>query len=120
MLSNNIGDEGAIILADILRYNNTVQKINLGHNNIGDEGAIAIAHMLRSNTSIREIDLRGNNIGKEGAIALADMLRYKRVQSLPVGFVSSQRVSKLYNTTVREIYLDYLFPVARIYNRNDM
>ena len=61
---NNIGKEGAIALADMLRYNTTIHKIYLWDNNIGDDGAIAIANTLRYNTTVQEIDLSNNNIEK--------------------------------------------------------
>ena len=62
---NNIGKEGAIALADMLRYNTTIREIYLSINNIGDDGAIALADMLRYNTSIREMHLWDNNIGED-------------------------------------------------------
>ena len=45
--------------------NGDLQRINLWNNNIGDDGAIALADMLRYNTSIQEINLWTNNIGKD-------------------------------------------------------
>ena len=42
---------------------------NLWNNNIGKDGVIALADMLRYNTTIREIYLSTNNIGDDGAIA---------------------------------------------------
>ena len=48
MEQNNIGDEGAIAIADALKTNSTLQEISLRKNDIGDEGAIAIAEVLKT------------------------------------------------------------------------
>ena len=61
---NNIGDEGARVLAG----NTTIQTLNLEENNIGDEGAKALA----GNTTIQTLNLRYTYIGDEGARALAE------------------------------------------------
>ncbi len=73
---NNIGAEGAIALAEALKYNTSVTSIKLSSNKIGDEGAIALAEALKSNTSVTSIALWKNNIGAEGARALAEVLKY--------------------------------------------
>ncbi len=45
-------------------------KIN--RNCIGDAGARALADALRMNSTLQRIDLEGNNIGYQGARDLAD------------------------------------------------
>ncbi|WP_341756088.1 MULTISPECIES: hypothetical protein [unclassified Candidatus Tisiphia] len=49
--SNNISDKGAIILARLLKNNNTIKKICL-NNNITDNGAITLVGLLESNNKI--------------------------------------------------------------------
>ena len=72
MSDNNIGDEGAKYIADMLVVNKTLQKIYLSNNNISDKGADSIAASLVINKSIRSIWLRNNKIGDQGAEKLAD------------------------------------------------
>ncbi|CAK9020481.1 unnamed protein product [Durusdinium trenchii] len=62
-----IGDALAQALAEALKVNNTVERINLEQNNIGPAGAEALAEALKVNNSVRKIYLRSNNIGPAGA-----------------------------------------------------
>lgn len=72
---NNIGNDGAIAFADLLRKNTSIQFVSLAHNNIGPEGARAIADALMLNMTVVSISLRGNPIDDEGGIAIGTMIR---------------------------------------------
>ena len=48
--------------------------LNLSMNNIGDGGALAIAEMLKSNTTLESLDLSGNVIDYDGITAIAEAL----------------------------------------------
>ena len=74
IIKNHIGNEGASILAEALRTNNTLHTINLSGNQIKDEGAESIAQALRENNTIRTINLDGNEIGNEGATSFSKTL----------------------------------------------
>jgi hypothetical protein len=52
---NDIGDEGASALADALKVNTTVTKLNLSYNHIAFQGALALFSALDTNTSVTEI-----------------------------------------------------------------
>ena len=67
-----IGDEGAIILAEALKYNTSITSIDLASTRMCDEGLIALSEALRINKTIQSINLISNEIGNEGAIALAE------------------------------------------------
>ena len=69
MTCNNIGDEGAEYIANMLAVNKSLQKITLNGNNIGDQGAQSIATSLVSNTGIQEVWLRSNTIHAGGMSA---------------------------------------------------
>ena len=73
--NKEIGDEGAKALAEALKVNTTVKELFLQLCGIGDDGAAAFAEALRSNTSLTELHLGGCNIGDDGAAALAEALR---------------------------------------------
>jgi len=72
---NNIGNAGAIALAELLRNNNTIQSLSLSYNNIGPLGARALADSLLLSMSLQSMSLQGNDLDDEGGVALAVMLR---------------------------------------------
>ena len=59
---------------DALAKNNTLEVVNLNNNNIGVEGAKVLAEALKVNTTLERIYLDGNNIGDGGAKYLARVL----------------------------------------------
>ena len=73
-----IGDEGAKALAEALKENATVERLNLSDCGIGADGAAALAEALRSNTSLTQLDLEyacwldGNGVGEQGKQLLRD------------------------------------------------
>ena len=69
-----IGDMGAQALAEALRENSSLTKLELDANSIGDAGAQALAETLRENSSLATLRLAGNSIGDAGAQALAEAL----------------------------------------------
>jgi hypothetical protein len=54
----------------------------LGGNNIGDRGAIAIAEALKTNVALQELYLSHGIIGDAGATALAEGLKVNGVRPL--------------------------------------
>jgi len=75
--SNDIGNEGALVVAEALRSmpHSQLQTLNLHNNSIGNEGAMALAEALRFAQKLQTLDLHFNNIGAAGACAVADTLR---------------------------------------------
>jgi hypothetical protein len=64
---NKVGDDGAKAIAEALKVNAVVAKLDLGWNKIGDEGAIAIAESLKVNAVVTKLDLVCNgNMGDAG------------------------------------------------------
>ncbi len=61
-------------MADSLEGNTTLTCLGLFHNNIGNEGAQLLANSLERNTTLTMLSLGGNNIGAKGAQALASAL----------------------------------------------
>ncbi len=83
---NNIGSEGAKVLAEVLKSNNSIASINLSGNGIGSEGAKVLAEALKSNHSITSINLAYTKIGSEGAKVLAEALKSnKSITSINFG-----------------------------------
>ena len=69
-----IGDNGAEIVAEFLKHNETVKTALLWHCNIGPLGVKAIADFLKRNQTFEEMQLEYNQIGDEGAEAIIDAL----------------------------------------------
>ena len=91
---NNIGDEGAKAIAQVLETNKTLKLKILGinKNKIGDEGATAIAQVLETNTNFDKLYLRQNNIGDEGAKAIAQVLETNKTLKLKILCLNENRI----------------------------
>ena len=63
---NNIGDNGAKMIADALKDNHSLKMLYLMHNNIGADGAKQIADALKVNYSLKTLDFFGNKIDADG------------------------------------------------------
>ena len=74
MSGRQIGDKGAIRLADALTDNTQVRQLWLRSCQIGDKGAKALASCFEQNMAIVDLYLANNNIGDEGLSAIADAL----------------------------------------------
>jgi Ran GTPase-activating protein (RanGAP) involved in mRNA processing and transport len=70
---NGIGNFGAESLAHGLEFS-SIQNLDLSDNGIDVEGARAIAKVLKTNTSIQELNLYFNSIEDEGATSIANVL----------------------------------------------
>ena len=67
----NIGNNGAITLAEAIQVNNTLQKISISSNSISDDGAVAIGNSIKFNTSLQELNISHNTITNYGIKVLA-------------------------------------------------
>ena len=76
---NQIGPTGAAAIADALKGNAVLTHLDLGANRIRDQGAAAIAEALRGNGVLKNLYMGYNQIGDEGAKALASALRVNGV-----------------------------------------
>jgi Ran GTPase-activating protein (RanGAP) involved in mRNA processing and transport len=67
-LSVSCDNEGAKILAEMLKCNTTLQELNcFSSHDIGDEGAISLSEALRNNTTLTSLRLESDYIGDVGA-----------------------------------------------------
>jgi len=64
-------DEGARMVATVLKANPPARTLNFFNNGVGDEGAKALAEALKYNTHLQILNLQFNNIGNVGFAALA-------------------------------------------------
>jgi hypothetical protein len=75
--NDDIGVDGAAVVADFLRTNRTLIMLNIAGNNVGDKGVKTIVEALQANknTALAILNICGNSISNEGAEAVADLLR---------------------------------------------
>lgn len=78
---NNLGDEGATMVAKVLRTTRHIVSLNLSMNRIQSDGAQALAEALSTNQSLIDLNLSGakagnnrNRIMQKGAYYLAPVL----------------------------------------------
>lgn len=76
LYENNIGNIGVCAFASLLKTNNhcALEELWLPFNNIGDAGAVWLAEGIKESKSIRCLRLDGNHIGPEGAKAIGEIL----------------------------------------------
>lgn len=75
LYNNRLGDKGVRLLAFELSINNhTLKKLNLGFNDLTDDGAQHLAQMLKTNRTLTHIWLQENHIGDQGTQSLAAVL----------------------------------------------
>ena len=75
LTSNNIGDSGAAAIAEALKNDSAVVRLDLSGNSIGGSGAAAVAEALKSSTVLTDLILNNNSIGDIGAAAVAEALK---------------------------------------------
>jgi Ran GTPase-activating protein (RanGAP) involved in mRNA processing and transport len=76
LLDNRIGDIGVRCLTKPLSINNTVLKtLHLGRNGITDDGAEYLAQMLKTNKTLTHLFLYTNEITNEGVAMLTNAIQ---------------------------------------------
>jgi hypothetical protein len=68
--NNNIDSLGAAKIAEYLKGNPPIQRIDLEKNRLNDDDAILISQALKRNTNLKIIHLKGNNFTSIGVKAL--------------------------------------------------
>uniref|UniRef100_A0A673BSU7 NLR family CARD domain-containing protein 3-like n=1 Tax=Sphaeramia orbicularis TaxID=375764 RepID=A0A673BSU7_9TELE len=72
--NNNIEEEGAQALAEVLQCNRKLVSLNVQKNLIGAGGAKRIAEALKTNRTLTKLILCSNQLGDKGTVALAEAL----------------------------------------------
>eukprot|EP00416_Gambierdiscus_australes_P040620 CAMPEP_0171099738 /NCGR_PEP_ID=MMETSP0766_2-20121228/52454_1 /TAXON_ID=439317 /ORGANISM="Gambierdiscus australes, Strain CAWD 149" /LENGTH=220 /DNA_ID=CAMNT_0011559435 /DNA_START=60 /DNA_END=722 /DNA_ORIENTATION=+ len=75
LLQNQIGDDGAVEIGELLSKNAFLKEVDLRDNQIGDKGAAKLAEALESNSTLTRLYLKDNDITNEGALLLAAAVR---------------------------------------------
>jgi Ran GTPase-activating protein (RanGAP) involved in mRNA processing and transport len=75
VLSDNVlGDGGLRYLAEALKETRGIQELVICRNRITGKSVVDLANGLKYNRSLRRLDLSGNKLGDEGAVALVEPL----------------------------------------------
>jgi Ran GTPase-activating protein (RanGAP) involved in mRNA processing and transport len=75
IFNNHVADKGVYSLAQVLSENKSaLQTLSIGWNEITDEGANYLAEMLKTNTTLIELWLPWNRISDQGVQLLAKAL----------------------------------------------
>jgi Ran GTPase-activating protein (RanGAP) involved in mRNA processing and transport/Flp pilus assembly protein TadD len=74
--SQRFGDQGAIALANILKDNQIINKVNLYFNSIGEKGVLALSTALKSNSSLFNLDLTLNTLSDIAIKSLCESIKY--------------------------------------------
>jgi len=59
---NNLRNEGVSVICDSLKTYFTIEEINFTNNNISDDGAFSIGNMLKNSISLKKLILHWNKI----------------------------------------------------------
>ena len=70
MKNNQIQQSGASSIADLIRNNKTIKRIDLRWNDLGRQGASVILQAVQESTMIQYVDLTGNKGTEEVAHAM--------------------------------------------------
>ena len=84
---NDLQPTASVILARELRYNASLQFLDLSSNSIGDQGASALSAVLIANSTLETLDIASNGISHRGLDCLAVGMRHNRcLKSLELSF----------------------------------
>jgi len=72
--SEEYTDIDAIIIAELLKNNTSVERLDLARCRIADAGAVALAQALAENTRLEYLNLESNTFGEKGGSAFCDAL----------------------------------------------
>ena len=75
-------------LARGLSVNNTLTELDLSHCTLEDSGGTVLANGLRWNQSLRILNLTGNLIGQEGALDLASLFHQQEDEASNMTLIS--------------------------------
>ena len=74
LAENEMGEESAQHIRELLKVNTSLTTLNLQENEIGDEGTVHVAAGLLENRTLRELNLIGCGIREKGAAAISSIL----------------------------------------------
>ena len=92
--SHRPGDAGAAAIAEALKTNTTLERLELSGNAVDAAGAAALAEALASSSSLKVLHLSDNYVGAAGALSLAAALRQEPVAGRAQGVLWKKGVER--------------------------
>ena len=72
--TNDIGDDGALAIAESLQFNNSLLQLIISRCKITCDGAVGISNMLKKNKTLKYLSIYNNPIGDNGITVIAEAL----------------------------------------------
>jgi len=95
--SEEYNDVDAIIIAELLKGNTCVKRLDLARNQIGDAGGCALAAVLQTNTAIEYVNLESNTLGERAGAAFRNALQ---------GNTTLQYLNLMYNSVPTSLQVE--------------
>jgi hypothetical protein len=73
--SEEYSDVEAIIIAEFLKSNRALKRLDLARNHVSDDGAIALALALKENATLEYLNLESNVVAEQGGKALSEAVQ---------------------------------------------
>jgi len=89
---NNLRNQGAGLVAEVLRVHPTLEKLNLRNNVIGNEGGVSLATALAVNSTLQVLNLENNVLDDEVACRLAAALKDNKGLKLKRLWLAENRI----------------------------
>lgn len=108
---NDIGFEGAIVLAESLQANNKLKQLHISSCNIESRGTEAICTVLLNNVSLEVLNLGDNDMGDEGAAKIGSLLesnRYLKQLSISENNISDEGMIAISKSLIKNRGLAFL------------
>jgi len=111
-----LGVYGAILLAQALETNSSLETLDIDDSTVGNPGVEALASVLKTNSSIRDFTLsRHIRVGYSGIKALASALKTNETllrvvfDKMSIRFASALELGKVlqFNSSITELVLSY-------------
>ena len=81
----DIGNNGAVIVSNLLYNNKRIVTLDLSYNNISYDGVAAVAEWLKNNYTLQSLNMSHNKISVEGASKIAEAIQInKTLQKLDI------------------------------------
>jgi hypothetical protein len=80
---NNMGQDGVILIMQLLKQTSNLLHLNLSYNNISDDGCKFLSLAFKKNNSVQILNLECNGISDQGAICLSEtIVTHKSLKTL--------------------------------------
>ena len=78
LFGGGLGYKGLDAVADLIRHNTVITKINLTYNQIDNDQACTLAAAIKDSMSLKSVDLSRNDLRQRGADCLFDALKHSK------------------------------------------